>query len=76
MNPTDRERIFCENVKILREQHHLSKREMARRMGIGLTTLNELEAGRLPRRLKAGAFLRLMDLSGLTGEELLSPILK
>ena len=40
MNPTDRERIFCENVKLLREQHHLSKREMARRMGIGLATLN------------------------------------
>lgn len=44
-------RCFMRNVARLRAEHGLSKREMAKRLGIGVGTLNKLERGQLPARL-------------------------
>ena len=43
--------ILCKNIKILREKNKLSKKEMAKRLGIGVIALSKLESGILPKRL-------------------------
>ena len=43
--------ILCQNIKILREKNKLSKKEMAKRLGMGVCTLSKLEKGILPKRL-------------------------
>lgn len=40
--------IFCHNVAWLRKHHKLSKKEMAKRLGIGVGSLNKLEGGTVP----------------------------
>jgi len=42
---------FCHNVKLLRQQSHLTKRQMAQLLGISVDSLNKLECGQLPPRL-------------------------
>ena len=43
--------IFLENIKRLREEKGYSKREMAKRLKIGLYSINKIESGELPPRL-------------------------
>lgn len=43
--------ILLHNICWLRKRYGLSKREMAKRLGIGLWTLNKIEKGELPPRL-------------------------
>ena len=43
--------ILCKNIKILREKNKLSKKEMAKCLGIGVIALSKLESGILPKRL-------------------------
>ena len=73
MNLNDSELVFCENIKTLREKNHLSKRSMAKKLGIGIAALNQLVTGCLPRRLRAGVFLRIEAEFGLSPEQMLSP---
>ena len=42
--------IFCENIKNLREAHHLSEKEMAKILHIGVASLTKMENGILPPR--------------------------
>lgn len=42
---------FFENIRVLRAEKGLSKKEMAKRLRIGLHSLNLLERGVLPPRL-------------------------
>ena len=37
--------VFCQNIKILREKYDLSKKEMAKILGIGVAGLKKLEQG-------------------------------
>lgn len=50
-------RIFLLNVTYLRKRHGLSKRKMAKIMGIGIASLNKMERGDFPPRLKINAIL-------------------
>lgn len=43
--------IFLYNIVWLRKHYRLSKKEMARRLGIGLWSLNIIEKGKLPPHL-------------------------
>ena len=43
--------IFLHNLAWLRKKHNLSKADMAKKLKIGLYTLNKIEAGILPPRL-------------------------
>lgn len=43
---------FLHNIIYLRRQNGLSKQEMARKLGISLHSLNQIEAGIMPPRLK------------------------
>lgn len=49
--------IFMFNVVYLRKLHGLSKRQMAKVMGIGVKSLNKIERGEFPPRLKINVIL-------------------
>ena len=48
---------FCKNITLLRKRHGLSKKEMAKLLGIGIWSLNKIERGELPPRLNANVIL-------------------
>ena len=48
---------FLFNVAHLRNLHGLSKRKMAKVMGIGIGSLNKMERGEFPPRLKINVIL-------------------
>jgi DNA-binding XRE family transcriptional regulator len=70
MNDENELRIFCENVKRLREESGLSKKEMAKIMAIGVKRLNRIETGDFPKTLKTSAALRLAQHFNITLKDL------
>ncbi len=57
-----------EKLKDLRDYHGISQRELARRIGVGKTTISEIERGdRLPNVLTA---IRIARALGTTVEEI------
>lgn len=42
---------FCHNITWLRKHHHLSKKEMAKLLGISIGSLNKIESGQIPPRM-------------------------
>ena len=55
MTPMEGFYCFCENIRLLRQAHLLSKKEMADIMGINVKTLDMLEGNILPKHLSTGA---------------------
>lgn len=49
--------IFCRNIKKLRKEKGLNKKEMAKLLGIGTTSLTKIEAGEVPPRLGVNILL-------------------
>ena len=43
--------ILFLNITFLRKHHRISKKQMAKLLGIGLWSLNKIEKGKLPPRL-------------------------
>jgi len=50
---------FCQNVKMLRERHGLSKKEMAEILGIGAASLTKIEQGIIPDRASVSIVIKL-----------------
>ena len=50
---------FCQNVSAIRKKHCLSKKEMARLLGIGIGSLNKLERGIIPERMSCDIIIRI-----------------
>ena len=63
--------ILLHNIRWLRKHHGLSKREMAKRLGIGLWSLNKIEKGELPPRLHCDILFAVQRVFGVSCEELL-----
>lgn len=61
---TDAE-IFMFNVKWLREKHGLSKKEMAKILGISVGTLNKIEKSELPPRLSVDIVFNIYQHFGI-----------
>ncbi len=61
MTPMEGFYCFCENIRLLRQAHLLSKKEMADIMGINVKTLDMLEGNILPKHLSTGAIFRLAE---------------
>ena len=59
MNNKEHAEVFCKNVKILREQNHLSKKEMAEILGVGVATLAKIEQGIIPPKMSVKIIFRL-----------------
>lgn len=53
--------IFCENIKKLRKKESLSKKEMAKRLGIGTSSLTMLENGEIPKRLTCKIVYKIQE---------------
>lgn len=66
--------VFCENIRLLRVKNGLTKRQMAKIMGIGIESLNKIERGTVPERLKVEAFLFTANYFNYAPDELFSPI--
>ena len=58
--------IFAHNLTWLRKKHGLSKQSMARKLGIGVESLNKLEQGIIPPRLSANIFFEVRRYFKLT----------
>ena len=66
--------IFCQNIKILRAKNNLSKREMAKIMGIGTVSLTKIETGVLPSKTKSVVIFRLYKRFNLKADDLFVPL--
>jgi len=51
--------IVCENIRYLRKKYGLSRTAMARRLHITVRTLDLLEAGIFPDRIRIGIFFHV-----------------
>ncbi len=74
---TDRElEIFMKNVSLLRKNNGLTKKEMAKIIGISTATLNKIEGGDFPPRLSANVLIRIYHKFGIFPSKLLSKIIE
>ena len=67
--------IFCKNVKTLRNTKKLSKRKMAKILGIGTISLTSIENGIVPPRLSFEVVFKIKCHFGITLEDLFKKIL-
>ncbi len=74
---TDQERlIFCANVRYLRDQHGLSKRDMADILRVGVKTITSLEHNTVPPRLSSAVLFRISQHFHVRICELFRPLWK
>lgn len=67
---TVEEKNLVYNIAWLRKHHAISKRKMAKILGIGITKLNRIESGELPSSLGGGALVRMHAYFGICTDEL------
>ena len=66
--------IFCDNVKKIRELHHLSLQEMAEKLHIGVRSLSMIENGILPPRLSVKIIFLLCRNFEIYPSQLFTPL--
>lgn len=74
MHQNDELKIFCQNVKLLRERAGLSKRSMAAILGIGTASLTKIEGGTIPKRVSTEIIFTLSDHFKLKITDLFFPL--
>lgn len=76
-NPNNEKQIqiLCENITHLRKENHLSKKEMATILNIGVQSLTKLENGELPR-LRVDIIFHIYDRFGILPQALVSQLLE
>jgi len=67
-------KLLGENLIKLRIAHGLTKREMAKCIGIGVASLRKLEQGLLPPRLCCDIFDRIYEQFGITADRIFREI--
>lgn len=70
MNHKKEIHIFCKNIKRLRETERLTQKEMAERLGIGVSSLIKLEKGILPPRLTCEILFCIQRRFGIPPEKM------
>lgn len=60
------------NITWLRKHYGISKKHMAKLLGIGIGSLNKIENGKMPPLLSAEIFLRIHDLFNIRPQDLIS----
>ena len=76
MTYEERMLTFCANIRYLRNHHGLSKQKMAHILGVGVKTLNALEADVVPRRLGCSELVRAAEFFGISTDALFRPMEK
>lgn len=51
--------LLCQKIRSLRIQNQLSQREMAKKLGIGITSLQKIEQNCFPTGVRCAVLLRL-----------------
>ncbi len=67
--------IFSQNIACLRKAYRLSKKEMAKRLGIGVGSLTKIERGEIPARLGCQVIIRASATFGIRPAALFERIL-
>lgn len=71
---TDEElQIFCQKIYTLRVQNQLSQKEMAQKLGIGLSVLQKIEQGIPPLQMHCGMLLKIQKEFGIKPKDLFMP---
>jgi transcriptional regulator with XRE-family HTH domain len=66
--------IFCENIKRIREENHLSHAEMGKRLRVGKDTVITLESGVIPSRLSCAILFRIQEEFGIHPKDMFAPM--
>lgn len=64
---------FCENIKALRKISKLSKRKMAKKLGICIKWITALEKGKMPTELSVDVLISINRYFGVTPSKMFSP---
>ena len=64
--------VFCENIKTLRKREGLSKKEMAKKLGIGVKNLTLLESGVVSKRLGAHILINIRKFFHISPHDMFS----
>ncbi len=67
--------IFCENIKRLRKREHLSKKDMAKILHIGVKTLTAIESGVLPKSLDCSVLFYIDDNFNISASDMLASLI-
>lgn len=70
IDPREQSRVFCDNVKRIRAERRLSKKDMAAIMKISVSSLNKIENGIMPG-ISCIVLCRICHYFGITLESLL-----
>jgi transcriptional regulator with XRE-family HTH domain len=65
--------IFCQNLKLLRESKHLSKKEMSKKLKISMTALTSIENGILPPKLSTSLLINIYQEFGVHPKDMFTP---
>lgn len=63
--------VFCENFKKLRKKEKLSKRKMAKILGIGVKSITLIENGTVPKRLSFKIMIKIYNNFGITPQKMI-----
>lgn len=58
-------KIFSYNVRFIRMRYNIPKKEMAKKLGIGIKSLDKIEDGEMPQRLSVEIFFRIRNIFGI-----------
>ena len=72
MNKETEIMLFCENIKSIRKTNKLSKKEMAKLIGIGTKSLTLIENGRLPPKLGCDVLFEIQKEFGIAPKTIFS----
>lgn len=72
MNKETEIMLFCENIKSIRKTNKLSKKEMAKLIGIGTKSLTLIENGRLPPKLGCDVLFEIQKKFGIAPKTIFS----
>ena len=64
--------IFSKNMKDIRAKNNISKKEMAKILGIGVGSLSKIESGILPPKLEANILIKIYHKFEILPSELFS----
>ena len=63
-------KIFCQNLKTIRKQKSISKKEIAKKPGIGVKALSLIEKGIMPPRLSSCILIMIYNEFGFLPSEI------
>ena len=72
MNKETEIMLFCENIKSIRKTNKITKKEMAKLIGIGTKSLTLIENGRLPPRLGCDVLFEIQKEFGIAPKTMFS----